>query len=608
MLPPTFPRLNTVRCLLFCLFVLLNACVSYGQDLRLSKDSQDFKHQKDIHSFDFSSDKLKSIINTKSSQLSLEVELPDSPTSTVSLTRSQTFNNSRFLDSDGNLIPFTPLIYTGHIHHTKSLVSLTFSDEGVTGIISVGGKNWNLDMDPASKKQRMYADDMIPHGFKKACENNDSEEEFLDEPKTNGLQIKDVSQDKNASLSEVDVYIEADHKLFTDFNSDTIAALNHVTGLMASVNAIFNDAGIDLNFPDIKLWTSMDPYDADNTSSSALVLDRLKCALDGNYNGRLGHLLSTTNRHGGIANRRSSCPYVKPLYGFTGIATNFNTDLNVYSYSIHFIAHEIGHNLSSHHTHACRWNGNDTQLDDCGNILSTNNNRDSNCNGIIDDQAEAEGSDCFDVNNPVLPPSGTIMSYCHANSGVRVDLSQGFHPQVAARMKNFVDNCLSPTVTVYCPIVDTSEMVITYPTPDSIRFSCTRLTDVDTYAWRYRPNIACSQSTTVTTTSPMLVVENRFGNTSYDVECVLRCASTLEYGDWSCEKVAKNPLCFSVRTLTGILDNTEAIMQASLDIHSDQHIVNNSHVSYLYGNEASLHQGFVVEIGSTFLAITSSCD
>lgn len=606
---PKLCVLTTVRCLLSSLFVLLSTCVVYGQDLRIIKPSQEFKLQKDIHSFDFSSEKLEEIIYSKSTQLSLEVELPNRPISKLNLVRTKTFDNTIFLDADGNRVVFEPLIYTGHIENTKSLVSLTFTSEGVIGIVSVEGKNWNLDIRLDSKKQLVFTDDIVPAGFTGNCGFKDFGEDFIVNPlSSNDLSSKPSAKDKSAALSVVDVYLEADYETFLDFNSDTTAALNHVTSLMATVNMLFNGAEIDLNFPEIKLWTSTDPYDTSGANSSGEVLDRFKCALDGNYNGRLAHLLTTMNGFGGIAYRKSSCPYNRPLYGFTGIATNFNPDLNVYSYSVHFIAHELGHNLSSHHTHACQWNSDNTQIDDCGNRRSTSNNSDSNCNGIIDDQEEAEGSDCFDIDNPILPTKGTIMSYCHAVSGIGVDLALGFHPQVANRMKEYVDNCLGTIVTQNCPIVDTTEILISYPTPNSMQFTCTRTADVDSYAWKYKADISCISSNTITTTVPVLLVDNPYGNTPYEVECAIKCASIQTYSDWSCPKIAQSPSCFPVQTLSGIVDNEETYTQASLTIHSEQQIINGSDVSYIFGKEANLNQGFVVDKGSTFIALYRSCD
>ena len=34
------------------------------------------------------------------------------------------------------------------------------------------------------------------------------------------------------------------------------------------------------------------------------------------------------------------------------------------------VAHELGHLLGSQHTHACVWNGDGTQIDDCGNVTT----------------------------------------------------------------------------------------------------------------------------------------------------------------------------------------------------------------------------------------------
>jgi hypothetical protein len=65
----------------------------------------------------------------------------------------------------------------------------------------------------------------------------------------------------------------------------------------------------------------------------------------------------------------------------------------------------MGHLMGSRHTHACVWNGNNTQIDGC---------------------STPEGT-CPRVGYPAN--GGTVMSYCHLVSGVGINFNNGFGPQ-----------------------------------------------------------------------------------------------------------------------------------------------------------------------------------
>ncbi len=593
-----------MRHLFATLLILIGFVPIFTQDLVIElKDS--FKDKAlNAYSFTLPNQALTRYSQSKIENLSLSIRFPGKQTMLANLNRIGSFDETRIINERGEQIGINPLIYTGRIEgKERSLISISLLEDNVIGLISVDGQNWNLDVDPVGQSQLLFSDDNLPFEAWAQCETKDPPL-----PSQQNLIPANKADLKSSALSPVDVYIEADYQLYTDFNSDTQEALDYVTSLLATVNMVFNDAGIDLRFPEIKIWTTLDPYDANEASSSGVVLERFKCALDGNYNGRIAHLLSTVSQFGGIANRRDNCPLDKPLYAFSRIFRGFNTDLNVYSWSVNVIAHEIGHNLSSPHTHRCQWHSNSSQIDDCGNVLSTTNNTDSNCNGIIDDVDESEGSDCFDIDNPILPVKGSIMSYCHAVTGVGVDLAAGFHPEVANKMKSFVDFCLSSTQIVYCPIVDTTEILFSYPSPNTIEFTCTRTADVDSYAWYYKGDFSCSESITVTTNSPSLVVHNVIANTVYDVECVIRCASTSQWGDWSCPKQATTIGCYPSHTLTGVVSQEDLFKQARYVIQSDQQISGNSYVEHYSANIIALQDGFQIDMGSTFIAQIVACD
>ena len=80
------------------------------------------------------------------------------------------------------------------------------------------------------------------------------------------------------------------------------------------------------------------------------------------------------------------------------------------------VAHELGHLFGSHHTHACRWNGNNTAIDGCAGFVEGN---------------------CGNPGNP--SGGGTIMSYCHIRN-IGINFSRGFGPQPGNVIRNNVAN------------------------------------------------------------------------------------------------------------------------------------------------------------------------
>ncbi len=515
----------------------------------------------------------------------------------------------RHQDHDEMIDPSDLVFYTGTVAGKKqSLVALTISDEQVMGVLSYGGVNWNIERDLTHHNKSMYR--LYPEeknsNHQYDCQHADEEASALDV-----MPIPDMSKLRRKStaqmMSSVDLYVECDHIMYQDFGNNTSSVISFTTGLLNTVNAVFNMSNINLNVTQIDVWATPDPYDAAQAESSGELLNKFKCELDGDYNGRIAHLLSTVNQFGGIANRRSSCPYDKPLYAFSRIFTNYNANLSNYSWSVNVIAHEIGHNLSSKHTHACVWYGNDTQIDDCSNVRSVTNNNDTDCDGVIDNVEEAEGSDCFDPSAPILPNKGTIMSYCHVTSGIGIDLSQGFHPEVGTQMKNFVDNCLTPDVTVHCGIVDPSEIIVNQLGPNELELSCSRVAGIDHYAWRFEVNEDCYSGFTVVSPTNTVVVNNVLSLKEYEIICIVNCDTSTVWGDWSCPIYFTTDTCVEDKSLSGPYSYDIKYEDAYDQIDSWEMIQDTSEVHYYFGKQAILHPGFSVEKASVFVVDTTTC-
>lgn len=164
----------------------------------------------------------------------------------------------------------------------------------------------------------------------------------------------------------------------------------------------------DIEF-DIHYWTEPSPYTGPSSGSY----------LNSFWQNMLPHnsmvaMLLGANSSGGIAYVDVVC---HPVFG-ASFSNMINQHIRYpeYSWPVMVIAHELGHMLSSHHTHGCVWNGNGTAIDGCA--------------------GGTEG----DCPNPGIPADGgTIMSYCHL-TGAGIDFTKGFGAQPMAVIINAVDN------------------------------------------------------------------------------------------------------------------------------------------------------------------------
>lgn len=205
--------------------------------------------------------------------------------------------------------------------------------------------------------------------------------------------------DPNADYC-VNVRAEVAYDIFQRLGSNTLA---ETEALLSEVSALYADNGITLTF-DIHVWETPSPYTG-VTSGDFLTSFR---------NNALPHqsdlaILLSTQASGGIAWVNTQC---NRNYGYSFASIRLSHEpYPAYSWDVMVIAHELGHNLGSPHTHACVWNGNNTAIDGCAGFTE------GNCD------------------NPGSPSNGgTVMSYCHFTTGI--DFRQGFGPQPLALMKN----------------------------------------------------------------------------------------------------------------------------------------------------------------------------
>jgi hypothetical protein len=230
-------------------------------------------------------------------------------------------------------------------------------------------------------------------------------------PEVENSNIIPRSYDNNSDVSNrcIEVYIEVDHDVYQDKGSID-AVVSFVTSMFNEVNILYKEAGINVKLKTIRIWDVPSPYPS---SGSSLTFLRKFGEVRKEFDGHIGQLISYKSS-GGIAYLSGLChPATNIRMSFSSISKTFN-QWPSYSWNIMVIAHELGHQLGSKHTHACVWNGNNTAIDGCA--------------------GGTEGS-CPDPGVP--QDGGTIMSYCHLKS-VGINFNKGFHPQPAQAMRNLI--------------------------------------------------------------------------------------------------------------------------------------------------------------------------
>ncbi len=244
---------------------------------------------------------------------------------------------------------------------------------------------------------------------------------------------KHSSHDRALStdLLEFQLAIDTDYKMFQRFGGDYEKMQEYVLSLIAMVSSIYEDE-INVTFivSEFNFWAETDPYQAGGDIS--VMLEKFSAYWrnnNSNIKRTIAHLITgpgSTNV-GGIAYRDQLCNKYMG-YSVSGIHASYKYPTTTYSWDVNVIAHEIGHNFRSHHTHACHvWGA--QPLDTC---VSTNGG------------AATADDACFSI--PPVKAAGSIMSYCHLLNG-KVDLT--FTPPVAQVIRQGAEeaNCMSAPAT-----------------------------------------------------------------------------------------------------------------------------------------------------------------
>lgn len=310
---------------------------------------------------------------------------------------------------------------------SESLVALSFFDQTAMGIISVEGIDLTLfpyvDTDQKSSS-------LIMLGLMEEAQIKENDSFFCG---VGDLETNFQAEDSSINLRSGNLcfasYLEIDYRMFQHFGN-VDATLNWVSSMYNAVSTIYLFEQINTRVSEVLVWAQEDPYPTGESTLDNLLVFRT--AMSSGFNGDLSHLISWRNMGGeGRAYVGTICNVVNlgVKTAFSRVAPMIN-DYPNYNRSIKVITHEIGHNLGTHHTHRCVWNGSDTQIDDYGNIFPSGN--------IPNEQ---EGAPCWNINSPLLSETPTIMSYYDSFGHGTFPMSNGFGIQPGNLIRSFLSNC-----------------------------------------------------------------------------------------------------------------------------------------------------------------------
>jgi type IX secretion system substrate protein/metallopeptidase family M12-like protein len=313
----------------------------------------------------------------------------------------------------------------------RSLAAISFFESGIYGVVSSLEKG-----DINIGKIKGSVDDYIIYSTQHLLKDQNLQCHMRDitAPGDQALDNNNVSRNSLATNTTkcVRMYYELVYGVYTANESDLDLSLDWLTSIHNNVTAAYANDGItNIPISEVFIWTTPEPYQP-GTYGYLEDFEKYRTA----FNGDIANLILASGP-GGWGNIGLLCEAVHNG-GYTGGgpyeacgADYVIEDFPVYSATIKSISHEIGHVLGSRHTHNCAWNGNNTQIDDCGNQFG----------GF-------EPAWCYNEASPIIPPfmEGTIMSYCGGA------LAAGFGPQPSQLMINNIENagCLGTDCSTSC--------------------------------------------------------------------------------------------------------------------------------------------------------------
>lgn len=428
---------------------------SIFEDVNLFSISKDNKINKDLNSFlnnhillSINKESLNRFLLAQKENINLRIPVAENSFIDIEMSRVSIKTDDFTLKSlSGNSrkqhSSYEGLHYRGTVKgNSASWAAFSFFKDNVMGIIASEGGDYVLGSIKDENKNFtsnyvFYNDNDLLKGKEFLCGVNEKEDLFVRNYKNTSPAPNNF--DGIRSIDTVGIYFETDYQMYDDFGGNINNLVNYVYGIFNQVATIYQNESIPIKISGIGYWQNPDPYINDTDSYDILL--RFGYNTQDEFSGDLAHLLSTGHGQelGGIAWINVLCSPYNPndysgRFAFSNIEDSYNP-YPVYSWTVMVIAHEMGHNFGSYHTHACHWpNGFGIgPIDTC--VVTPENS--SYFNGCVP---------IYPQPGCVYSRMGTVMSYCHfcINYGGGISMVAGFGPMPGDTVRYWYNlaNCL----------------------------------------------------------------------------------------------------------------------------------------------------------------------
>jgi hypothetical protein len=349
----------------------------------------------------------------------VEIDMADLGIAVADLERVEVFaQGARIILNDGHseqeLAPQGATFWRGHLQgNTNSLVTLTVEDGGaVYGVVNDGERVWNVSRTGSvAALEAMEVDTSAIPDFDCAVDGLEVPDDLLDGL---GLTLESVTPKELSAgqYYQATIAVDTDYAFYSVLGGAT-AATNYVGSLINYVSGIYEDEiEVKLAVGQVYLYSS--PSDPWSGTSTLARLNEFVSYWRSNRTSitrTLAHFLSGESLGGGIAYLDTLCNN-QFGYGVSANLTGSTTSGGGIAWDGVVVAHELGHNFSSPHTH-CYGNigGNSNPVDGCWSSETS-----SGSNTCYSGTPALPGVNSLTGGTPGAR-DGTIMSYCHQRSG-----------------------------------------------------------------------------------------------------------------------------------------------------------------------------------------------
>lgn len=356
------------------------------------------------------------------------------------------------------------LSYDSGIHYggrvigsEKSFVALSFSDDGIIGIVQDNTKEYGFTKIDENF-HRLHETISDNKGFECGCEllpQNNNLPELKLSPKTLTLSYASKC---------INIRWEADYDVIQQFGG-TGPAITWLTALFNAQKQLYANDNIQVNLALLFLWENGPSGLILGTTSDILYAYRDYRNANGGISENCGMLLSfgtspTSNSGAGVAFVGALCGPNK--YGYTQLKRGDSTGTpssTVYSRSVKVVTHEQGHLLGSRHTFNCGWN--------TAWVYGDTTFGTERIDGTGGPTYNADEGSCYIP--PILPGfEATIMSYGDSQGTAPVNFALGFGPIPRQRIYDFINNnftCLTCQPLPFETPTPTPTTITQTPTP-----------------------------------------------------------------------------------------------------------------------------------------------